>query len=65
MKKVNTIETRTFFSDWKKTDRNTAKKLVEHMINHSNVPKKELIPLIEKRFLKGITVKDLLKKTKT
>lgn len=51
---------RTFISGWHLLDFEKAKRIIQQMINGSNINKSTLINYINLHFLKGVTVQDLL-----
>lgn len=56
------IEIKSFFQDWKEVDEKQAKIFIQHIKSGiHNIPENEKDEFIEKRYLRGISVKELLK----
>lgn len=55
------IEWRTLFHGWKEVTPEQAKRIVKRVLENSNVSKEKLIPHLNERRLRGITVEELLK----
>lgn len=55
------IEIKSFFQDWKEVDKEQAKKFIKHIKSGiHNIPESKKDEFIEKRYLRGISVKELL-----
>lgn len=55
----NNIEIKSFFGDWQKVDKEKAKRFIIHLLSGANT--KNAYNYIEQHFLKGITIKELLR----